>query len=338
MESSILAVDEAVDLANSDNDVATAVAESELADDRGFAESSEPGEVGQYLQEIRRISLLTAAEEVTLAQSIERGRAALERLAHNQLPDDERRRLLAMAADGDAARNRLTEANLRLVVSIAKHYLHRGLPLLDLIQEGNIGLGRAVDKFDWRRGFKFSTYATWWIRQGITRAIADQARTIRLPVHLVEESNRYHRALRTLEQEIGRPPTNAEVATALGVPSERVDQVLRAEPITVSLEMPIGEETELGELLPDTSSASPAELVGRVLLRDDVAAWLDELSPREREVLVWRFGLEDGRERTLSEVGELLGVTRERVRQIELNALKKLRSSKLGEGLREYVG
>jgi RNA polymerase primary sigma factor len=313
-----------------------------LADEE-VEEALEPAEPGAttpvaiYLQEIRRIPLLSAADEVSLAQAIERGKAARERLRQGGLSETERRRLGADVTEGEAARRRMTEANLRLVVSIARRYLGRGLPLSDLIQEGSLGLGRAVDRFDWRRGFKFSTYATWWIRQSIGRAIADHGRTIRLPVHLVEETTRMLRISRDLQQQLGREPSPEEIAAKAHVSSAKVAELFRAWQEPVSLEAPVGEATELGELLPDLQATSPAEVVGTRLMREEIGASLRELTDRERRVIIMRFGLEDGRERTLGEVSAALGVTRERARQIEAEALKKLRSSTWGLRLREHV-
>jgi len=292
-----------------------------------------------YLREISRVPLLSAADEVTLAQAIEHGKEALARLSQPSLAPEERSRLLAAVERGDAARRRLTESNLRLVVSVAKRYVGRGVQLLDLIQEGNIGLTRAVEKFDWRRGFKFSTYATWWIRQAITRAIADQARTIRIPVHMVETINRLIQVSRRLQQELGREPTPEEIADIVGMPAEKIREIFRASQVPISLQTRVGEEDEsdLGEFIADTAALTPSEAVAHELLREQIDDVLEELTPRERRALQLRFGLEDGRRRTLEEVGSDLGVTRERARQIEAEALRKLRHPKLSRKLRDYL-
>jgi len=270
--------------------------------------------VRAYLREIGRVPLLTRAEEVALAQRIEAG-------------DEE-------------ARRHLIEANLRLVVSIAKKYAGRGMDFLDLIQEGNRGLIRAVQKFDWRRGFKFSTYATWWIRQAMTRAIADQARTIRIPVHMTEALNRVIRTSRRLVQELGGEPTPEEIGEAMGLSGQRVREILRAAEQPVSLETPVGGDGDsaLGDLLGDESLPSPEEEVTDSVLRDEVEGVLQTLVPREREVLKLRFGLDDGRPRTLEEVGGTFGVTRERIRQIESKALRTLRHSSRARHLKDFAG
>ncbi len=292
-----------------------------------------------YLREISRVPLLTAADEVSLAQAIERGKEALGKLSQPSLSPEERSKHLGAIERGDAARRRLTESNLRLVVSVAKRYVGRGVPLLDLIQEGNIGLTRAVEKFDWRRGFKFSTYATWWIRQAITRAIADQARTIRIPVHMVETINRLIQVSRRLQQELGREPTPEEIAVVVGMPAEKIREIFRASQVPISLQTRVGEEDEsdLGEFIADTAALAPSEAVAHELLREQIEDVLEELTARERRALQLRFGLEDGRRRTLEEVGADLGVTRERARQIEAEALRKLRHPKLSRKLRDYL-
>jgi RNA polymerase primary sigma factor len=292
-----------------------------------------------YLREISRVPLLSAADEVTLAKAIERAKAAQKELTRPGLAREERAKYQADIERGDAARRRLTESNLRLVVSVAKRYVGRGVPLLDLIQEGNIGLTRAVEKFDWRKGFKFSTYATWWIRQAITRAIADQARTIRIPVHMVETINKLIQVSRRLQQELGREPSPDEIARLAGMPAEKVREIFRASQVPISLQTRVGEEDEsdLGEFIADQAAIAPAEAVTYELLKEQIDDVLDELTLRERRALQLRFGLEDGRRRTLEEVGAELGVTRERARQIEAEALRKLRHPKLSRKLRDYL-
>ncbi|MFQ9322668.1 RNA polymerase sigma factor RpoD [Enterococcus durans] len=269
--------------------------------------------VRMYLKEIGRVSLLTAEEEVALALKIEEG-------------DQE-------------AKQRLAEANLRLVVSIAKRYVGRGMQFLDLIQEGNMGLMKAVEKFDYRKGFKFSTYATWWIRQAITRAIADQARTIRIPVHMVETINKLIRIQRQLLQDLGREPTPEEIGAEMDLPTEKVREILKIAQEPVSLETPIGEEDDshLGDFIEDQEATSPAEHAAYELLKEQLEDVLDTLTDREENVLRLRFGLDDGRTRTLEEVGKVFGVTRERIRQIEAKALRKLRHPSRSKQLKDFL-
>ncbi|KAF3465270.1 RNA polymerase sigma factor [Streptomyces sp. Tu 3180] len=294
----------------------------------------------QYLREIGRIPLLTAAEEVELARRVEAGLFAEEKL--RLTPDLDSRlahdldRLVVM---GRMAKRRLIEANLRLVVSVAKRYVGRGLTMLDLVQEGNLGLIRAVEKFDYARGYKFSTYATWWIRQAMSRALADQARTIRVPVHVVELINRVVRVQRRMLQERGCEPTAAEVAAHLDLPPERVGEVLRLAQEPVSLHAPVGEEDDvaLGDLIEDGDAASPVESAAFLLLREHLEAVLSTLGERERKVVQLRYGLVDGRPRTLEEIGRLFGVTRERIRQIESKTLNKLRDHAFADQLRGYL-
>jgi RNA polymerase primary sigma factor len=292
-------------------------------------ESSLDDPVRMYLREIGRVPLLTAEEEVRLAQRMERGKA--ERLK----PVSNRRYIL----DGEEAQRRLTEANLRLVVSVAKKYIGRGMNLLDLIQEGNIGLIRAVEKFDYTKGYKFSTYATWWIRQAITRAIADQARTIRIPVHMVETINRLIRISRRLLQDLGREPTSEEIAVQMEITAEKVREIIKVSQEPVSLETPIGEEDDshLGDFLEDHTALAPADAASHQLLKEQVEDVLDSLTERERKVLQLRFGLDDGRSRTLEEVGKEFHVTRERIRQIEAKALRKLRHPSRSRKLKDYL-
>ncbi|MGR8010670.1 RNA polymerase sigma factor [Streptomyces hypolithicus] len=294
----------------------------------------------QYLREIGRIPLLSAAEEVDLACRVEAGLFAEERLRGH--PDLDSR--LAVDLDrlvvlGRMAKRRLIEANLRLVVSVAKRYVGRGLTMLDLVQEGNLGLIRAVEKFDYARGYKFSTYATWWIRQAMSRALADQARTIRVPVHVVELINRVVRVQRRMLQEHGYEPTPQEVATHLELTPERVSEVLRLAQEPVSLHAPVGEEDDvaLGDLIEDGDAASPVESAAFLLLREHLEMVLSTLGERERKVVQLRYGLEDGRPRTLEEIGGIFGVTRERIRQIESKTLNKLRDHVFADQLRGYL-
>lgn len=294
----------------------------------------------QYLREIGRIPLLTAAEEVELARGVEAGLFAEEKLRlatdlDSQLALD----LDKLVVVGRMAKRRLIEANLRLVVSVAKRYVGRGLTMLDLVQEGNLGLIRAVEKFDYARGYKFSTYATWWIRQAMSRALADQARTIRVPVHVVELINRVVRVQRRMLQERGYEPTPEEVAAHLDLPHERVSEVLRLAQEPVSLHAPVGEEDDvaLGDLIEDGDATSPVESAAFLLLREHLEAVLSTLGERERKVVQLRYGLADGRPRTLEEIGRIFGVTRERIRQIESKTLNKLRDHAFADQLRGYL-
>ncbi|MFR9798418.1 RNA polymerase sigma factor [Streptomyces sp. MS06] len=294
----------------------------------------------QYLREIGRIPLLTAAEEVDLARRVEAGLFAEEKLGGAADLDSR----LALDLDrlvvmGRLAKRRLIEANLRLVVSVAKRYVGRGLTMLDLVQEGNLGLIRAVEKFDYARGYKFSTYATWWIRQAMSRALADQARTIRVPVHVVELINRVVRVQRRMLQERGYEPTPQEVAAQLDLPPERVGEVLRLAQEPVSLHAPVGEEEDvaLGDLIEDGDATSPVESAAFLLLREHLDAVLSTLGERERRVVQLRYGLVDGRPRTLEEIGRIFGVTRERIRQIESKTLNKLRDHAFADQLRGYL-
>jgi RNA polymerase primary sigma factor len=296
--------------------------------------------VRMYLKEIGKVPLLTGQQEVTLAQRIEAGVHATERLeTHLDLSDEARTSLEAVATDGEMAKKQLTEANLRLVVSIAKRYVGRGMALLDLVQEGNLGLIRAVEKFDYTKGFKFSTYATWWIRQAITRAIADQARTIRIPVHMVETMNKVLRVQRQMLQELGREPTVEEVAVKVELTPDRVRDIQRISLEPVSLETPVGEEDDssLGDFVEDPSAIAPATAAARALLTEAIEEALEELNDRERAVVRLRFGLDDGQVRTLEEVGKEFGVTRERIRQIESKTLAKLRHPTRSQRLRDYL-
>ena len=290
------------------------VTEKELQETEDFADQlSTDDPVRMYLKEIGKVPLLTAEEEQDLAKRMTEG-------------DEE-------------ARKKLTEANLRLVVSIAKRYVGRGMLFLDLIQEGNLGLIRAVEKFDYTKGYKFSTYATWWIRQAITRAIADQARTIRIPVHMVETINKVIRVSRQLLQELGHDPSAEEIAQAMDLPPEKVREILKVAQEPVSLETPIGEEEDshLGDVIPDEEASAPSEVASLSLLREQLFDVMDTLTPREKKVLELRFGLTDGRTRTLEEVGREFGVTRERIRQIEAKSLRKLRHPSRSKKLRDFL-
>jgi RNA polymerase primary sigma factor len=292
-----------------------------------------------YLREIGRVPLLTAEDEVELAKSIEAGLFADEKLRGSfALQGAEVADLEFLVAEGERAKQRLIEANLRLVVSIAKRYIGRGLVFLDLIQEGNLGLIRAVEKFDYTRGYKFSTYATWWIRQAITRAIADQARTIRVPVHMVETINKLARVQRQLHQDLGREATPDEIAAEMGIEPERVADIQRIAQEPVSLQSPIGEEeSDLGDFIEDADAVVPIEAAAFIMLQDQLERVLDDLSRREQRIIQLRFGLTDGHPRTLEEVGREFGVTRERIRQIESKTLAKLRHPSRAQMLREYL-
>ena len=294
--------------------------------------------VRHYLQEIGQVPLLSAAEEVALAERMERGNAAALRLAADLSPQL-RAAFAAAVADSQAARRQLIQANLRLVVSIAKKYVGHGLALLDLIQEGNIGLMRAVEKFDYHKGNRFSTYAHWWIRQAVTRALAEQSRTVRLPVHLSESVGQVTRAAARLAQALARQPSAEEIATALGHSVAWVEQVLAATRRPISLETPIGGagEQTLGDFLPDQAVPPPADCAVQQVLQRDVAVVLDHLTARQRRIIDLRYGLSDGRRRTLEEIGRLLGMTRERARQIEAEALQRLRTLEVARHLREYL-
>ncbi len=295
-----------------------------------------------YLREIGKVPLLTAHDEVELAKAIEAGLFAIEMLQGDHGAGScgaSAGELAIVAAEGDRARGRLIEANLRLVVSIAKRYIGRGMVFLDLIQEGNLGLIRAVEKFDYTKGYKFSTYATWWIRQAITRAIADQARTIRIPVHMVETINKMARIQRQMHQDLGREPSPAEVAAEMGIPADRVAEIQRIAQEPVSLQAPIGEEdSDLGDFIEDADAVVPMEAAAFVMLQNQLDQVLETLSPREQRIIQLRFGLIDGHPRTLEEVGRDFGVTRERIRQIESKTLVKLRHPGRAQMLREYLG
>jgi len=307
--------------------------------------------VRMYLKEIGKVPLLTAEEEIDLARKMEAGVVAREKIAllERRLEGAEEKEAAELREEidslkgsldaGDEAKKRLAEANLRLVVSIAKRYVGRGMLFLDLIQEGNLGLIKAVEKFDYRKGYKFSTYATWWIRQAITRAIADQARTIRIPVHMVETINKLIRVSRQLLQELGREPTPEEIAEEMNLPVERVREILKISQEPVSLETPIGEEEDshLGDFIQDDNVPVPADAAAFTLLKEQLVEVLGTLTEREQKVLRLRFGLDDGRARTLEEVGKEFNVTRERIRQIEAKALRKLRHPSRSRKLKDYL-
>lgn len=301
--------------------------------------------VRMYLKEIGKVPLLSADEEINIAMRMEKGDEAKQMLESGinadskPLTDEEKKQCQAAIDDGTQAKRLLAEANLRLVVSIAKRYVGRGMLFLDLIQEGNLGLIKAVEKFDYRKGYKFSTYATWWIRQAITRAIADQARTIRIPVHMVETINKLIRVSRQLLQEYGREPTPEEIAKAMGISEAKVREIIKIAQEPVSLETPIGEEEDshLGDFIPDDDAPAPAEAASHALMREQLWDVLNTLTPREKKVLRLRFGLDDGNQRTLEEVGREFKVTRERIRQIEAKALRKLRHPSRSKKLKDYL-
>ncbi|MHB0857848.1 MAG: sigma-70 family RNA polymerase sigma factor [Anaerolineae bacterium] len=295
--------------------------------------------VSLYLKQMGQVPLLTGSEEVTLAKQIEAGDKARCKLRDTGLDADERDDLLGVVGAGETARAKLVEANTRLVVSVAKKYIGQGVPFLDLIQEGNIGLMKAVEKFDYHRGYKFSTYATWWIRQGITRALAQQSRLIRLPVHAGDQIRRIYRIAEQLEQETGKRPTPEEIAEQTGLNAGKVERLLRISRYPVSLERPVGDDgdTEFGDFIEDEESIPPTEVAYRQLLREALDEVMTALSPREQRILGLRFGLRDGRTHTLEEVGEKFGLTRERIRQIEHQALDRLRNPRRSRQLRDYL-
>ena len=321
------------------------IEEEELVDPNTLVDSFNIDDpVRMYLKEIGRVPLLSADEEVALATAMSAGRAAQERIdqageTEEHISDEEMAKLKADIKEGNKAKQKLAEANLRLVVSIAKRYVGRGMLFLDLIQEGNLGLIKAVEKFDYTKGYKFSTYATWWIRQAITRAIADQARTIRIPVHMVETINKVIRVSRQLLQQLGHDPSPEEISAEMGMPVDKVREILKIAQEPVSLETPIGEEEDshLGDFIPDEGASEPSEAASFTLLKEQLVDVLSTLTPREEKVLKLRFGIEDGRTRTLEEVGKEFNVTRERIRQIEAKALRKLRHPSRSKKLKDFL-
>lgn len=307
--------------------------------DYDLSDLSADDTVGLYLKEMAQVPLLSTEEEVRLAQIVEMGREAQRLLNEDGTDPVERARLETLIEEGRAAREHLIKANTRLVVSIAKKYIGRGVPFLDLIQEGNLGLMKAVEKFDYRRGYRFSTYATWWIRQTITRAIADQGRTIRVPVHMSDRIRRLYRTARQLEQEHGRAPTPEEIAEELDLEPRKVQWMMRVSWQPLSLERPVGDEedSELGYFIEDESTPTPPQSTHQKLLAEKIEEILSTLSPREARILRLRFGLVDGRSYTLEEVGQKFGLTRERIRQIEGKALRRLRHPRRSRQLRDYL-
>ncbi len=322
-------------------DEITEIEEEELVDPNTLVDSfSIDDPVRMYLKEIGKVPLLSPEEEIALAQKMSAGNLADEQLEEGEnIPPEELARLKALSKAGEKAKQKLAEANLRLVVSIAKRYVGRGMLFLDLIQEGNLGLIKAVEKFDYTKGYKFSTYATWWIRQAITRAIADQARTIRIPVHMVETINKVIRVSRQLLQELGHDPSPEEIAEEMNMPVDKVREILKIAQEPVSLETPIGEEEDshLGDFIPDEAASEPSEAASFTLLKEQLVDVLSTLTPREEKVLKLRFGIEDGRTRTLEEVGKEFNVTRERIRQIEAKALRKLRHPSRSKKLKDFL-
>jgi RNA polymerase primary sigma factor len=308
--------------------------------ERPASDEAPPTNTAIYFRDISATTLLSAEEEIELAQAIERGEDAKRELQHEGLSEEAQDEQEAIIVTGERARRRLTEANLRLVVSVARKYLNRGLPLLDLIQEGNIGLARAVEKYDWRKGYRFSTYAYWWIRQGMTRALSEQSRSIRVPTHMVSAIGDVYKASRDLQQELGREPRVQEIADRLELTVERVLEIQASSRQPVSLETPLGGEDSggtLGDLIADRTVRTPHELAAQGMLRRHMDDALEVLAPRERQVLKLRYGLSGDHEHTLGEIADQMGVTSERVRQIEAGALSKLRQPKLRHKLREYL-
>lgn len=333
------------DVVEPTDEVIEDIPEEEIVDPNTLVDSfgiDDP--VRMYLKEIGKFNLLSPDEEVALAKEIAAGveaKAQMEEMeaSGEEIPDEVRSELKKIIAKGERSKQRLSEANLRLVVSIAKRYTGRGMMFLDLIQEGNLGLIKAVEKFDFTKGYKFSTYATWWIRQAITRAIADQARTIRIPVHMVETINKVIRVSRQLLQELGHDPTPEEIAEEMGMDVDKVREILKIAQEPVSLETPIGEEEDshLGDFIQDEDASEPSEVASYTLLKEQLVEVLSTLTPREEKVLKLRFGIEDGRTRTLEEVGKEFHVTRERIRQIEAKALRKLRHPSRSKKLKDFL-
>jgi RNA polymerase primary sigma factor len=319
-------------------EVAQEIVAGEIIDDLANIDTDDT--IGLYLKEVSRVPLLTAEEEVDLAQRIERGRMAREELARGNVSNRRRLELRRLIEDGWAAREHLITANSRLVISVAKKYMGRGVPFLDLIQEGNIGLIRATKKFDYRRGHKFSTYATWWIRQAVTRAIADQGRTIRVPVHMGDQINKLLRVQHQLTQRLGRDPAVEELANALDVTPKKIENMIQVARRPLSLETPADDEDDsvLGDFIEDEDAPPPDETATYNLLREHLEEVLNSLPPREVRILQLRYGLLDGQAYTLEEVGRKMGVTRERVRQIEAQALSRLRHPTIRRKLRDYLG
>jgi RNA polymerase primary sigma factor len=308
--------------------------------DAHLADIASDDTISLYLKEMARVPLLTAEEEITLARQYEQGRQARRKLMQeDNLSEEAKDRLAAIVERGEASRTHLIRANTRLVVSIAKRYLGQGVPFLDLIQEGNLGLIKAVEKFDYRRGHRFSTYATWWIRQAITRALADQGRVIRLPVHLSDRIRKVYQVAQQLEQDWGRQPTPEEIAQELSIPPQKVQWMLKVSQRPLSLEKPVGEEedSELGSFIPDDDTPTPSDTAYQNLLQQKINDILTTLTPREARILRLRFGLQDGRSYTLEEVGQKFGLTRERIRQIEHEALDRLRHPSRSRQLRDYL-
>ena len=339
------AIDNSIDDIEPPMEEIAEIEEEELVDPNELVDSfSTDDPVRMYLKEIGKVSLLSADEEISLATAMSEGMEAKQELEEaekngTELSAEEMKALKTAVKKGERSKQRLAEANLRLVVSIAKRYVGRGMLFLDLIQEGNLGLIKAVEKFDYTKGYKFSTYATWWIRQAITRAIADQARTIRIPVHMVETINKVIRVSRQLLQELGHDPSPEEIAAEMDMPVDKVREILKIAQEPVSLETPIGEEEDshLGDFIPDEGASEPSEAASFTLLQEQLVDVLSTLTPREEKVLKLRFGIEDGRPRTLEEVGKEFNVTRERIRQIEAKALRKLRHPSRSKKLKDFL-